>query len=192
MQQQKIVYSYHPQTGEYLGLAMADRSPLDAEEVWLIPGFTTEQQPAQAGERQVAVFCDGAWALQVDWRATSLWSKQTAQLVMPKIGDTPDSLNATMQQPPAFAVWKDDAWAVDDAAQRAAQTAAAQLRQQQHLSAALQQRKPLEDAVELGIASAAEQAKLAEWKRYCVDLSRLPQQAGWPSLADSAWPAQPA
>ncbi|MEO4028367.1 tail fiber assembly protein [Chromobacterium vaccinii] len=191
MEQQKNVYSYHPQSGEYLGLVLADRSPLDVEEVWLIPAFATEQQPPQTGNRQIAVYFNKEWALQADWRSIPLWSKQTAQPIFPQIGETPDSLNATTQQPPAFAVWKGDAWEVDDAAQQAAQMAAAQMRQQQRLAAALQQRKPLEDAVELGIASAAEQAKLAEWKRYCVDISRLPQQAGWPSLADSVWPAQP-
>ncbi|POA99733.1 hypothetical protein C2134_05015 [Chromobacterium sinusclupearum] len=192
MQEQKTVYSYHPQTGEYLGPTQADRSPLDMEEVWLIPAFATAQQPPQAGERQAAVFRDGAWSLQTDWRAVPLWNKRTVRQLMPQIGDTPDSLNATPLQPPAFAIWKDEAWAVDAAAQQAAQMTAAQQRQQQRLVAALQQRKPLEDAAELGIASAEEQAKLAEWKRYCVELSRLPQQPGWPQLEDEAWPKQPA
>ncbi|UTH76113.1 tail fiber assembly protein [Chromobacterium sp. IIBBL 290-4] len=192
MPEQKTVYSYHPQTGEYLGPMQADRSPLEMEEVWLIPAFATAQPPLQTGERQVVVFHDDTWSLHADWRTVPLWSKETARQLMPQIGDTPDSLNATPLQPPAFAVWKDQAWAVDEAAKLAAQTASSLQKQQQRLTEALRQRKPFEDAVELGIASAAEQAKLVEWKRYCVDLSRLPQQPGWPQLADSAWPSQPA
>lgn len=189
--QQKTVYSFHPQTGEYLGPTQADRSPLDLDEVWLIPAYSTEQQPPQAGEHQAAVFRDGKWSLQADWRGTPLWSKQTALPISPQIGDTPDTLTATALQPPAFPLWKGEAWAVDEEAKLAAQTAKAVLQQQQRLAAALQQRKPLEDAVELGIANDAEKAKLVDWKRYCVALSRVSQQQGWPQLADEAWPKEP-
>ncbi|WP_225548625.1 tail fiber assembly protein [Chromobacterium violaceum] len=192
MQEQKIVYSYHPQTGEYLGLASADRSPLDVEEVWLIPGFTTEQQPPQAGALQVAVFRDGAWGLQADWRAIPLWSKQTAQRLVPRIGDTPDSLQATPLEPPAYAIWKDDAWTVDGETERAALSAQALQIQRDKLVAAYQARRPLEDAAELGIASAGEQASLAAWRRYCVELARLPQLPAWPVLSQEDWPKAPA
>jgi hypothetical protein len=50
----------------------------------------------------------------------------------------------------------------------------------------------LEDAESLGIASAAELDKLAAWKRYCVELSRLPDLAMWPRLVETDWPKQPA
>ncbi|MGC0153076.1 tail fiber assembly protein [Chromobacterium vaccinii] len=191
MQQQKTVYSHHPQTGEYLGPALADRSPLDEDEVWLIPAFSTEQEPPTATGRQVSVFLEGGWALRADWRAVPLWSKRTAQAVAPRIGDTPDSLDATLLAPPAYAVWKDEAWSVDRDAERAAQLAATLRLQQQKLSAAYQARRPLEDAAELGIASTAEQNSLADWKRYCVALARVPQLPAWPVLSEADWPKTP-
>lgn len=48
---------------------------------------------------------------------------------------------------------------------------------------------PLQDAVDLGIATAGEEAALLTWKRYRVELNRLPNVPGWPS--DIQWPAQP-
>lgn len=48
---------------------------------------------------------------------------------------------------------------------------------------------PLQDAVDLGSASADEQSLLALWKRYRVDLGRIEQQAGFPDDID--WPSEP-
>jgi hypothetical protein len=62
----------------------------------------------------------------------------------------------------------------------------------QRLADAYAARRPLEDAESLGIASAAELDKLAAWKRYCVELSRLPDLAMWPRLVETDWPKQPA
>ncbi|MGD1823700.1 Tail fiber assembly protein [Chromobacterium violaceum] len=191
MQQQKTVYSYHPQTGEYLGIALADRSPLDAGEVWLIPAFATEKQPPVAGERKTAVFRDGVWLIADDWRAVPLWRRVDALPVQAGIGDTPSSLDATQLAPPPFAVWKTNAWVVDQNAERAAMMASAQQLLQQKLATAYQARRPLEDAVELGIANTAEQALLTDWKRYCVELVRVTQSPKWPVLNNTDWPTEP-
>jgi hypothetical protein len=42
---EKIVYSYNPITFEYIGETIARRSPLDKEEVYLIPAHATEKKP---------------------------------------------------------------------------------------------------------------------------------------------------
>lgn len=49
---------------------------------------------------------------------------------------------------------------------------------------------PLQDAVDLGEASAAEEQALIAWKRYRVAVNRIDQQAGFPGQID--WPAPPA
>jgi hypothetical protein len=41
----KIVYSYHPETGKYLGETIARRDPLEIEERYLIPSCATEIMP---------------------------------------------------------------------------------------------------------------------------------------------------
>ena len=49
---------------------------------------------------------------------------------------------------------------------------------------------PLQDAVELDLATEAEVGLLKSWKRYRVALSRVPEQEGYPAEID--WPAPPA
>ena len=49
---------------------------------------------------------------------------------------------------------------------------------------------PLQDAVDLNDATAEETELLKAWKRYRIALSRLPEQAGWPTEID--WPELPA
>lgn len=49
---------------------------------------------------------------------------------------------------------------------------------------------PLQDAVDIGEATAEEEARLKLWKKYRVALSRLPDQEGYPKEID--WPAPPA
>lgn len=49
---------------------------------------------------------------------------------------------------------------------------------------------PLQDAMDLGEATAEEGAELTAWKRYRVALSRLPDQPGYPK--EITWPAPPA
>ncbi|WLW59810.1 tail fiber assembly protein [Achromobacter sp. PD1] len=48
---------------------------------------------------------------------------------------------------------------------------------------------PLQDAVDLGVATEEEDAKLLAWKRYRVALNRIEQQPGYPS--DFVWPERP-
>lgn len=46
---------------------------------------------------------------------------------------------------------------------------------------------PLQDAVDIGIATDAEIARLAEWKRYRVELSRIDNS----KAPDITWPVRP-
>ncbi|MFJ2981181.1 MULTISPECIES: tail fiber assembly protein [unclassified Pseudomonas] len=49
---------------------------------------------------------------------------------------------------------------------------------------------PLQDAVEFGRADQAKQDLLRAWRNYRIDLSEVPEQAGYPTDID--WPAPPA
>lgn len=57
------------------------------------------------------------------------------------------------------------------------------------MAAATARMTPLKYAVELGVATDAEEATLTAWKHYCVDLNRIEQQAGFPEHID--WPSTP-
>lgn len=84
---------------------------------------------------------------------------------------------------------------------RAAQAAAAAPTPEQILQAANAQRDgllavaglriaPLQDAVDIGVATDADTANLRLWKQYRVVVNRISDQAGFPAQVD--WPAQPA
>lgn len=49
---------------------------------------------------------------------------------------------------------------------------------------------PLQDAVDIDDAAAADEELLKLWKKYRVALNRLPDQPGYPAVID--WPAPPA
>lgn len=48
---------------------------------------------------------------------------------------------------------------------------------------------PLQDAVDLGIATTEETASLTAWKTYRVAVNRVPTQSGYPTTID--WPPMP-
>lgn len=48
---------------------------------------------------------------------------------------------------------------------------------------------PLQDAVDLGLATESEQEKLLEWKAYRIELMRLPESSSWPT--EPEWPVTP-
>ncbi|WP_052262870.1 tail fiber assembly protein [Chromobacterium violaceum] len=185
----KTVYAYNPFTGEFLGETSAERSPLDIDEVWLLPAHSTELKPPETIERQAVVFRDGGWTVTPDWRAVKLWSIDTAQPVVASLGDTPDSLRATSLPPCEFPAWNGKGWIVNSTAQAAAQAEKINAQLKQRLAEAYVARRPLEDAESIGIATGDELERLTAWKRYCVMLSRVPQQPGFPSKI--AWPALP-
>lgn len=49
---------------------------------------------------------------------------------------------------------------------------------------------PLQDAVDLDVATEAEAAELTAWKKYRIALNRVPDQPGYPATID--WPVPPA
>ncbi|MEO4030028.1 tail fiber assembly protein [Chromobacterium vaccinii] len=187
---QKTVYSYHPTTGEYIGTTYADRSPLDEVETWLIPAGATEVQPPRVGVKQVAVFNVDGWAVLPDWRGVPLWDVQTARPIIAAIGDTPDAIGATTLEPPQFAKWNGSAWTVDEAARNAAAALLAEQEVARRRAVADNAIVPLLDAVDLKIATPFEADLFAAWRRYRVELSRVPKQRGFPHQVD--WPALPA
>ncbi|PJH88520.1 MULTISPECIES: tail fiber assembly protein [Pseudomonas] len=68
--------------------------------------------------------------------------------------------------------------------------AAALVRRDERLAQAALRIAPLQDAVDTDQASEAEVQLLRLWKNYRVDLNRIDQQDGFPTLV--AWPIEPA
>ncbi|MNL56144.1 Caudovirales tail fiber assembly protein [compost metagenome] len=84
--------------------------------------------------------------------------------------------------------WNGTAWVKDGAAEKAALIQQARTEKARRMSEAGKHIAPLEDAVELKMATKEEKAQLTAWKTYRVLLSRVdPDQA-----PDITWPARSA
>ncbi|CAM3821679.1 tail fiber assembly protein [Pseudomonas wadenswilerensis] len=184
-----VIYNAHPQTLEYIGQGVADPDPLDAEH-WLIPGYAYTDSPPEPvpGHTVVRDLARQAWALVEDNRGT-VYDVATGE---PKqhqaLGALPPEL--TRQPFPGdFHYWDGSAWVLDvDAQKESIRTKGLSLRDERLANASMRI-APLQDAVDLGEASAHEQEALLAWKRYRIALNRLDQQPGYPLSID--WPSSP-
>jgi hypothetical protein len=69
------VFNYHYVTKEFTGSSTARRSPLDKEEVYLIPASATTIKPPETKAYQAAVFDEATqkWKLVDDYRGSVFW-----------------------------------------------------------------------------------------------------------------------
>ncbi len=61
------VYDYNPSTGEYLGIGIAQKSPLEPG-IYLIPANATSDAPPPTEINEVAVFRNKTWQIIPDYR----------------------------------------------------------------------------------------------------------------------------
>ena len=100
----KTLYHYHPTTFELLGASPTDENPMRPGE-YLIPAHATDAAPPGAGDHEVAVFVDGAWALRPDYRGQQYWLPSDAHDApareITEIGDAPppEALDAPPPKP---------------------------------------------------------------------------------------------
>lgn len=187
------IYNYDLNTYEYICMSVADESPLEPN-IYLLPAYSTKIKPPETLVNETAVFSESKnkWDVVADYRNTELWNKETAQKIISVLGETPEELNATTIKPTAnYQKWDEitSSWVTDETAQLSAQTTTATCEIQRLLSAATDKIAPLQDAVDLGIATTEETASLTAWKTYRVAVNRVPTQPGFPTAID--WPLMP-
>ena len=85
--------------------------------------------------------------------------------------------------------YKDGKFSAPPATSEEDLAAMAQATKNSYMDVATRAIAPLQDAVDLGMATEAEEAALLEWKKYRVLLNRVEQQEGYPSSVE--WPAMP-
>ena len=88
---EKIVYSYDPETKEYAGEYKCQKDPMN-EGSFLIPANATETPPPETMLFRVAVFADGKWILQYDYRKRKVILLDTQEVVeIREIGELPNN-----------------------------------------------------------------------------------------------------
>ncbi|OEC52278.1 tail fiber assembly protein [Pseudomonas sp. ENNP23] len=85
--------------------------------------------------------------------------------------------------------WNGNKWVINADAQEQATIAQAISWRDALLRSAAMRMAPLQDAMDLGEATADEQEQLRVWKNYRVQLNRIEQQPGFPNSIE--WPEPP-
>lgn len=103
-----MAYSYHPNTGEYVGHQMVDRDPMQPGK-WLFPAYSTDIEPPSTKHNQAAVLVGGVWSMVPDWRGHLYWLADGSRYEITELGVKPPD-NALEEAPPT---------AIDDLAAQA-------------------------------------------------------------------------
>jgi hypothetical protein len=184
--------------GYFLAAAVADPSPQESG-VFLIPGGAVVAAPPEQIEAGKAYrFGDNGWDAFDDHRQQPLYRTTDGARYVPGlpgvdgaaayvgVGPLPGWLTL-LPRPDAWSVWSGDQWGRDEDAWLAAQRAAFPSQKNERLTQATSRIAILQDAVDLGLATAAEETSLREWRAYRVAVSRL--EAGRGQIPD--WPPEP-
>ncbi|MBT0318351.1 tail fiber assembly protein, partial [Morganella morganii] len=130
---------------------------------------------------------DGKWTLVPDHRGTKVYDTATAQeSEIKELGELPDGVT-TIAPDVEFPKWNGKKWVTDKTAKKESEIAAAEAKKQYLLSEATDAIAPLQDAVDLDIATPEEEALLKEWKKYRVMLNRVDTS----TAPDIIWPVKP-
>ncbi|EPC3544556.1 tail fiber assembly protein [Aeromonas hydrophila] len=176
-----LAHCTNPATHEYNG-------PFD---VWVsvgtgLPACAFLDAPPLSEPGKAIIRHDDHWVIVDDHRGQTAYDKQTrAVSVISEPGEVPTAMTLIAPTSP-FDVWDEDlcAWVKDVEAESTWQLQQSEKQRNVLIAESNQQIAILTDAVELGIATEAEQASCTAWRQYRVLLSRLnlaQQPIEWPS-----------
>lgn len=174
------LYHYDNFTGEF----QCSTEPYKGSE---IPPFSTENKPLKDKAGYACIFEDNAWKYVEDHRGSEYYSTLDGSIfVVNKLGALPE--NVTMIKPTSGDdVWNGDQWIPKPPPSKEELIAAAEQEKHALISDATEQIEPLQDAVDLDMATVKEVEMLEAWKVYRIQLNRIDT-----SLApDISWPAKP-
>lgn len=179
------IYNLRADTNEFIG---AGDAYIPAHTG--LPAYCTDIEPMEVPEGKVAVFnsSESIWSLVDDHRGKIVFDTVTGdEMTITELGPLPE--NTTSIAPDGqYQKWNGKAWVHDAGAEKIALIAQATQQKESLLALAASKIAPLQDAVDLGIATEEESALLIEWKKYRVLINRInPDDA-----PDIDWPEQPA
>lgn len=127
------------------------------------------------------------WEYLTDHRGETVWNVKSGvaqEITAP--GDYP--ANTTLYEPATpYDKWNGERWVTDEAVQKAAEVAAANANKAALIKNASEQIEPLQDAVDLDMATDEEKARFNEWRKYRVLLTRVDTSTA-PLIT---WPIRP-
>ncbi|EFG1984208.1 tail fiber assembly protein [Escherichia marmotae] len=172
-------------TNEFIGESDAYIPPYTG-----LPANTTDIAPPDVEAGFVAVFNseNKSWNIVEDHRGKTVYDVTSGDaLFISELGPLPE--NVTWLSPEGeFQKWNGTAWVKDAEAEKLFRIREAEETKNSLMQVASEHIAPLQDAVDLEIATEEEKSFLASWKRYRVLLNRVDT-----SIApDIEWPVIPA
>lgn len=153
-----------------------------------LPAFSTDIAPPSAPEGFIAVFNSDSnkWSLVEDHRGKIVYSIHTGDATtINQLGALPYDV-VSIAPEGHFVKWDGKKWVHDAEAEKVAQVTQATQQKDGLLSLAASKIGPLQDAVDLGIATDSETALLLAWKKHRVLINRInPADApdiNWPEV----------
>lgn len=160
--------------GIFYGRYEAQESP-EERGTFIEPTDSTPVEPPNLELHQAAVFSTaaGTWSVVPDFRGVTFYDQTTGASVVIEVVGTPPSNLGAEPPPKTTEQLRTEALAKRDGL----------------LTLAAMRIAPLQDAVDIGESTPAEDASLLLWKRYRIDLNRVHLQAGFPQTIN--WPVAP-
>ncbi|EJA5032632.1 tail fiber assembly protein [Salmonella enterica] len=178
------IYNLRSDTNEFIGAGDAYIPPHTG-----LPANCTDIAPPDIPSSYIAVFDTEkqTWSLFEDHRGETVYDTTTGnQVYISDPGPLPE--NVTSVSPDGkYQKWDGKAWVKDEAAEAAARLREADETKNRLLQMASGKIAPLQDAVDLGIATDDEKARLDEWKKYRVRVNRVDTSTA-PKID---WPKKP-
>ncbi|EMF0745077.1 tail fiber assembly protein [Klebsiella aerogenes] len=179
-----VVFNYDGNSREYLSQS-TEFLPVGVG----IPANACTDKPLSA--KSGYVVCRNSkltgWEYLADHRGETVWNVKTGaaqEITVP--GEYP--ANTTLYQPATpYDKWNGERWVTDEAAQQAAAVATANATKAALLYNASEQIDPLQDAVDLDMATDDEKARFDAWRKYRVLLTRVDTS----SAPHITWPPKP-
>ncbi|EBH3320931.1 tail fiber assembly protein [Salmonella enterica subsp. enterica] len=174
------VYNLRADTNEFIGASDAWIAPHTG-----LPSNCTDIAPPDIPSSHIAVFDaeTQTWSLQEDHRGETVYDTTTGnQIYISEPGPLPE--NVTSVSPDGeYQKWDGKAWVKDEAAETAARLREAEGTKSRLLQMASGKIAPLQDAVDLGLATDEEKSQFAEWKKYRVLVNRVDTSSPiWPEI----------
>ncbi|HEE9836892.1 tail fiber assembly protein [Citrobacter freundii] len=154
-----------------------------------LPAYSTDIAPPSATAGFVAVFNfeSGKWSLVEDHRGKTVYDIHTGEAItINQLGALPDDV-VSIAPEGHFMKWDGKNWVHDADAEKTAQITQATQQKESLMALAASKIAPLQDAVDIGIATEAEAALLLAWKKYRVLLNRINPN----DVPDISWPEVP-
>lgn len=180
-----VVFNYDSQTRAYLSQS-TEYLPVGVS----IPANACADKPLAV--KSGYVVCRNSkltgWEYQADHRGETVWNTKTGQPLQITVpGDYP--ANTTLYEPATpYDKWNGERWVTDVAAQKAAEIAQANATKAALITNASEEIAPLQDAVDLDMATGDEKARFDAWRKYRVLLTRVDTSSA-PAII---WPEEPA